>query len=155
MLSILAIILSQPAYPLYIENRFTSVEKQQSDSTCGIASLSNIQNSRYHIKRTKLESLKYLSIKPEYSFKDLSFIVCEHNINTEGIKLHLSQLSELNIPAILHISINCFGHVVANTFSGDFRYFIVVHFIPPTRLFNGIPNHTIYLFSRVCHRRNT
>lgn len=27
------------------------------------------------------------------------------------------------------VCINCFGHVVANTFSGNFRYFIVIHFI--------------------------
>ncbi|SUE49694.1 Uncharacterised protein [Salmonella enterica subsp. enterica serovar Sendai] len=27
------------------------------------------------------------------------------------------------------VCINCFSHVVANTFSGNFRYFIVIHFI--------------------------
>ncbi|CSI64587.1 Uncharacterised protein [Shigella sonnei] len=27
------------------------------------------------------------------------------------------------------VCINCFGHVVASTFSGNFRYFIVIHFI--------------------------
>lgn len=104
ILPILAMMLSLPAYSSYIENRFSSVEKQQNDSTCGIASLSNILNIHYHIKKTELELLKYLSIKPEYSFKDLAFIASEHNINAIGIKLHTSQLSGLNMPVILHIN---------------------------------------------------
>ncbi len=103
-LPILAIMLSQPVYSSYVENRFSSVEKQQHDSTCGIASLSNILNSYYHIKKTELELLKYLSVKPDYSFKDLAFIASEHNIKTLGIKLHIAQLSELNMPTILHIN---------------------------------------------------
>lgn len=59
-------MLSQPVYSSYIENRFSSVERQQHDSTCGIASLSNILNIHYHIKKTELELLKYLSIKQKW-----------------------------------------------------------------------------------------
>jgi uncharacterized protein len=96
----------------YIELKFKGIIKQESDSTCGIASLSNILSTNYLIKKNELDLLNHLRIKPEYSFKDLSLIASKYQINTLGVKLPLSQLSNINTPAILHINRLGVGHFV-------------------------------------------
>lgn len=96
----------------YIELKFKGIIKQESDSTCGIASLANILKTNYLIKKNELDLLNHLRIKPEYSFKDLSLIAYKYQIDTLGVKLPLSQLSNINMPAILHINRLGIGHFV-------------------------------------------
>ena len=104
LLLVLIMIAATSVYASYIDKRFDNIERQQSDTTCGIASLSVIMNKFYNINKTEFELFKHLTIKPEYSFNDLSIIAKAYNLGTLGIKLSITQLSNIRKPAILHLN---------------------------------------------------
>lgn len=96
----------------YLEKKYSSVDAQVFDYTCGIASLSNILKKYYGINESEMSLLSKMEIKPDYSFKDLSTLALSHDIKTVGVKITLEQLKKINKPIILYIKRFGNGHFV-------------------------------------------
>lgn len=109
---LLILISSCCANSSYLERRSQGVDRQQFDSTCGIASISSILKRNYSVNKTEAELLALIKIKPEYSFVDLAHVAKALGIETLGVKISLQQLKELHSPSILYLNRLGYGHFV-------------------------------------------
>lgn len=96
----------------YLEKKYSSVDSQVFDYTCGIASLSNILKKYYGINESEMSLVSEMEIKPDYSFKDISNLASSRDIKTVGVKITLEQLRKIKKPMILYIERFGVGHFV-------------------------------------------
>lgn len=85
----------------YQEQRFQGIDKQLFDSTCGIASVSNILKKSYSVYKNEVDLLALIEIKPEYSFVDLSLIAKEFGIPISGVKIIIQPFKIIHSPCCI------------------------------------------------------
>lgn len=94
------------------EMRTEMVEKQQTDFSCGLASLATILFHFYKLEVTEAELLQRLQKSGATSFADLSKLGEIYGFKSKGFTVTYDDMLNLKVPVIIHLSMGQWNHFV-------------------------------------------